>query len=436
MRIRLGAVSAAVLLLTTAMGSGVASASGQPGQFGQFGLSGTTIRVPGDKPSISTALYAAESGDTILVSPGTYVENIDFFGKDVVVRSTGGPAVTVIDGGGEREVVRIARGESRAARLEGFTIRNGLAGTTGYSGGGVSVFDSSPSIVGNVIRDNVGCGSGIGVHASFSSVLLRGNVIRDNRHTECTGGGGAGVYIGGAGRAEILGNRILGNGDVMTIRGGGLELFAASAPTVRNNVIRGNHAYTGGGIEVVNSAIDAKIVQNVVTGNTATEGGGISLFVPYEDEPRGPLVAGNTIAGNTAATEGDGMLIGGFVDTLRITGNIVTGKAGAAVHCKDLRSIPPVFTRNDLWSPNRPGVDGQCFDPRGTAGNISSPPRFVAPGSDYRLQLGSPAIDRGGPGTLLPARDILGRTRVVDGNGDGTSVADMGAHEYQPPAEG
>ncbi len=67
------------------------------------------------------------------------------------------------------------------------------------------------------------------------------------------------------------------------------------------------------------------------------------------------------------------------------------------------------------------------------AGNINQDPLFVDPnGGDYRLQTGSPCIDKGDllfqplPGEL----DLDGHKRVWDGDGNGGAVVDMGAYEY------
>src|SRR5260221_14474004 len=50
-------------------------------------VSTTFIRVPQDQPGIHAAIASAQNGDTVLVSPGTYHERIDFLGKDIPVSS-------------------------------------------------------------------------------------------------------------------------------------------------------------------------------------------------------------------------------------------------------------------------------------------------------------------------------------------------------------
>ena len=66
------------------------------------------IHVPGDYKTIQDAIDAAKNGDTILVAPEIYRENIDFLGKAITLRSDADgdpqthdilPEKTIIDGG-------------------------------------------------------------------------------------------------------------------------------------------------------------------------------------------------------------------------------------------------------------------------------------------------------------------------------------------------
>src|SRR5260370_34055038 len=58
------------------------------------------LHVPGDFATIQAALDAAQPGDTILVDPGTYRENLRFNGKNVTLQGTDGPGGTTIQGTG------------------------------------------------------------------------------------------------------------------------------------------------------------------------------------------------------------------------------------------------------------------------------------------------------------------------------------------------
>src|SRR3954469_25677884 len=74
-----------------------------------------TINVPADIPTIQGAINAAHNGDTVLVAPGTYFENLDFVGKAITVKSSDGPTLTIIDGGSQGPVIRFANNEFAAA---------------------------------------------------------------------------------------------------------------------------------------------------------------------------------------------------------------------------------------------------------------------------------------------------------------------------------
>ncbi|MHC4624756.1 MAG: hypothetical protein ACYS4W_12735, partial [Planctomycetota bacterium] len=87
------------------------------------------IEVPLEYGQIQQAIDAAGTGDTIIVSPGTY-GSINFKGKAVTVTSTnpddpGVVAATIIDGAGAGSAVTFADSEGRDSVLQGFTITGG-----------------------------------------------------------------------------------------------------------------------------------------------------------------------------------------------------------------------------------------------------------------------------------------------------------------------
>src|SRR5262245_58246746 len=64
-----------------------------------LGSAQNTIHVPADVPNIQSAIFAAQNGDTVVVSPGFYFESISFLGKNITVMSSDGASVTTVDSG-------------------------------------------------------------------------------------------------------------------------------------------------------------------------------------------------------------------------------------------------------------------------------------------------------------------------------------------------
>ena len=389
-----------------------------------------TINVPADQPTIQAAINMAVAGDTVVVAPGTYQENINFLGKAITVTGSGGAKVTTIDGGLAASVVTFSTGETSASVLSGFTITNGKAS---FGGGGIEISSASPTILKNLIKGNQAC-DGDGIEVSFGSPIIRGNRIVDNIQSGCSGGtGGGGIEIGGAASALVVGNLIANNNAGDGIGGGGISLFAAGTPTIMNNIFMGNtNVTTGGAISMYNLS-DAVVVQNLFIKNSSPQGGGVYYLVP--SGANGPTLVNNTFFDNTATSGmGSAIYANDFDVPSHLYNNIVDEVSGqTAVYCGNLNSTTvPLFFNNDVIASGGTNYGGICSDQTGSNGNISADPLFVKAPMNLQLQAGSPAIDAGtNSAPDLPKRDLAGKPRIVDGDGDGDKIVDMGAYEFQ-----
>ncbi len=172
-----------------------------------------TIRVPGSFPSINAALTNADYGDTVLVSPGRYRENVTLV-QGVVLMGTN-PLECIIDGMRKGPAVYAVTG-SEIARM---TITNGIDG--------VLCENASPYIHNNWIIDNEGAGIG----AFIALPQIYNNIVYGNRWS--------GMLIWGA---KSLDTRVEQN---VVLRNGysGLTLKGPSRIVARNNIFMGNHEY-------------------------------------------------------------------------------------------------------------------------------------------------------------------------------------------------
>jgi hypothetical protein len=152
-----------------------------------------TVDGSGDAPTVQAGIDSAAVGDTVLVHPGTYNEAVTFRGRDIVLRSTSGPQVTVLDAMGlGKRVVTIESGETREAILQGFTLTHGA--------GGVIVLNAAPSIIGNIITENNAVPEdGGGIWFTGSAITrfprIQGNTITGNRGANLGGGIGFGQWM-------------------------------------------------------------------------------------------------------------------------------------------------------------------------------------------------------------------------------------------------
>jgi len=319
--------------------------------------------------SIQAAIDGAASGDTIIVQPGTYTENLFFNGKLVTLQSSDPAnadtvAATIVDGGAAGPVVTFDDGEGPAAVLDGLTLRNG---STFFGGGGVRIVNSSPTV--------------------------RRCTITANRSS--TRGGG--IFVSGA----------------------------VAAPLITQCSIRGNTATTdGGGVACLDGAVT--LTRNRINTNTAANGAGVWL----SNSPA--AVRNNFIIGNTASTNGGGMFLNNAaaaaVRNNTIADNVCTNALGAAG--VRAQGAAPTLSSTIVWHPAGDDLSGVSAtfsaiqDGDAGAGNLATDPLFVSAGN-YHLQDASPCLNAGDP-AITPAadeRDIDGQARIFDGR------LDVGADE-------
>ena len=153
----------------------------------------TTLTVKQDSTGnytiIQDAMDDANTGDTVLVWPGTYFENLNFNGKSLTLASlaltTGDDSYkysTIIDGNHNGRCIVIE--DANNAMVNGFTIQNGES----EFGGGILVDQATVTVSSNIIKDNMGKEAGGGILVLYSTIILKGNSIFNNHSYEVGGG--------------------------------------------------------------------------------------------------------------------------------------------------------------------------------------------------------------------------------------------------------
>jgi hypothetical protein len=351
------------------------------------------VKKPGDGTSWQEALKTIQSGigtagegDTVIVAEGTYVENIHFEGKNIVLRSTNPTdwkvvANTIIDGNQAGSVVTFAATEDETCILAGFTIRNGRARDGGGILGGTEDTHTHAAIRNNLITKNISTGStsdmrgGGGV--AYCDGLIENNTISENSAYQA-----GGVHV----CAGTIRNNIIADNSATTWAGG----LAGCSGIIENNLVIGNTAQLDGGIGWCNG-----IIRNcTICGNSAVvHGGGIAHWAP--------TIENCIIWGNTADI------------------NPQLHETGVPSYCC-IQDWTGGGTGNITTIPRFVDVDGEDNDPETYEDN------------DYRLLADSPCIDRGmNEEWMEGALDLDGNPRVACGCCSLT--VDMGAYEMRFP---
>ena len=228
-------------------------------------------------------------------------------------------------------------------------------------------------------------------------------------------GNGRGFYFhGGETKFSVLSGFTITNG--RADYGGGIR--CSSEPTITNCRIVGNRAErSGGGIFC---AVRSCTVTNcMIINNTAILGGGI-----YISHAR-IQITNCTITGNRATSQGGGVYVND--SAANITNSILWGDSPSEVLIEiGANAEHPTIRYCDIEGDDVTGTTIIHLDPLFVDVSAPNPAKW-----DLHLLPSSPCIDTGNnvaPG--LPATDFEGDPRKIDGDGNGTAIADMGADEY------
>ena len=335
------------------------------------------INVPDDFTKIQDAINSSVDGDSIIVAPGTYYENVNFRGKNVLLSShylfdedVSYINKTIIDGSNPHSpdttsVVLFLSGEKRKAILQGFTITGGK-GTKILDrffvrvGGGILIYNSSPTIRHNIIAFNesinsegVSFKSGGGISADKSSAIISNNIIFKNRSHS----------------------------------GGGAQLGQNPESIFRNNIVVYNTNYPievgrGGGVWIRGD--QGKFINNTIAFNSSGKSGGIGMTHNPIVNIENCIIYGNTTSSSNPQIVGSGII--------SITNSNIEG-----------------------------GWTGD--------GNIDENPLFVDH-SPFILQDGSPCVDQGSPNTDYNDWEDPDNPGVPLPPALGTLRNDIGAYGY------
>ena len=349
------------------------------------------LRVPADYLKIQLAVNAAVNGDTVVVSPGTYFENVIFRGKKILLTSryyeSGDVSFilsTVINGSkpafsDTTSCVLFINHEDSTSILQGFTLTGG--GGTAWTdehgagiyreGGGVLSALSSPTICHNLIVDNAGI----------------------NANGTLTSGGGGGMRCGD-GTPHILNNVIMSNKGMY---GGGIVLNYCDGAIVKNNIVFLNK------------------VDQFTAGKQTFDGGGIWINNKLSASAKPDIIENNTIFANSSAVGSVGGLLveGGASVTVR--NNIIWNNHSASQPGQvSISGATVSLTYNDIMATTA-----------GT-GNITVDPGIAD--SSFYLLTGSSCIDAGDPSTAYNDVENSGSPGTAMWPSQGGLRNDMGAY--------
>jgi hypothetical protein len=381
-----------------------------------------TTHIPAEAPSIQAAIDASSDGDTLLVAPDTYFENLDLRGKAITLRSAEGPAVTILDGRLLASVVTFAHGETRATTLSGFTLRNGAPSSDTAHGGGILLVASAPTLTGNILTRNL-CAA---VDGTDSAPLLADNTIRETQPSpRCVAQLVAPVVLTGG--AATLRNNIVEHNDLSGSNAvsSGIAILDGHA-VVEGNILRFNTTSNDApsALSLEGDAGLTLIEQNLIYANQSHCGAAV-MIASSSSKPNAELL-NNTIADNLSApncSQGSpASELALSTGQVLLTNNILASSTSHLALACAVALTPGALRHNLLGST----AANTCPD---LGDSLHADPLFAdRPNADYRLSPHSPALDEGSSALApLPEQDLDGAPRTHAGR------IDLGAYEHASP---
>lgn len=388
--------------------------------------------------TIQHAIDLSLPGDTVLIHGGRYggfvVREAATVDDPLTITGAPGETVTVVGDPSIPDTVRIT-GQAADIILENLIV----TGTTGYrsaallteslangpielrdltlvgnDGYGLNVYHSeSVRLDGSEVAHN---GTGVQVIGDGAGVVIADDDIHDNdrmmRNTVTPTNddyGAVGVaLVSTTGPVLVTGNRLWGNrapSHDYGWDGGAFEIFDASGVTISDNTAWDNEDVLETGTDGAAPCSGNRFVRNVAWGGT-TSGQSFGIFLRCGD---GMLIAHDTLVdldGFILSVGPESPTYSGSIAGARILDNVFVEDGGAKIY-GFANGLPADLTiDNDLlWNPDGPlaTIDGHgsANDLAGLQSKtgfetdgIQADPLFVdASNLDYRLGLGSPAID-------------------------------------------
>jgi hypothetical protein len=410
-----------------------------------------------DYTTIQAALWAASSGDTIIVLPsdgspaGAYLENLYFPARSVTLRSIApeDPDVvnrTVIDGNTDGTAITFGYGATRDSVIDGFTITGGrqIGDPDFRSGGGGMLLEyASPTIRHCAfVRNEAVSGGGLfggGGGAIFirygSSPSIEKCMFLENAALFIYNYSGGAIYIEGDCSLDIEDSTFAGN---YAVRGGAISIVSAPTVTMTNTVFVGNRATdndldgVGGAVLMLQDSF-VTLTNCTLVGNYAEAfGGGLDVGIATGNPP-GALTVTNSV----------------FWENVRSVG--VDENAQFRV-IPSTQLIPDVnYTTIQGWTGQYGGVenngdDPYLIDPDGldnVPGTIDDDVRPAPPSAAIDAGNNNADVDVSSAGIQpLPDYDRAGLARFVDDPGTADTgagdppIVDRGAYEYQVDCDG